>query len=1358
MLISKNKFTLLKSIAMILTVIMIACICFTACGNKDAQEAKTLAEQAKQIAENAQKTLDEELQKKVNTDDVAKMIENALKTFSESNDGQAMVNNVLNSDAGKQMISDAVATALNSKVEGLQTAEQVKALIIGALNGTDSSMVEAVQAAMSKYVTAESANQLVSEAMDDYLNGLGANTASLEAFKGVVAGMVNESIGDSVATYLASDEAKAVINASISDLNKAGLADAAEATAKIVVMDKKVADNHWTAADKAAINAAYAEYINPMFENVEEETDVVKILYILHTIDSMTLKANIAACEEVVNSCESIEMAAAKIDEKILALGKDVNGDIDDELVASSAIATADANGKFGYVIVVDEEGNYVYYTVGNFAKLGADNGDKTVYAGFDLIYANYGKGENYFSTVTADESSAVEVLYVIAPVFEDEAAIKEIEDEIQAMVDKFGPDYPWFTMVSPEVPDDMRTEENEYQPAKYVYNPECGIVCYDFLSAYKDMIATVKTNGKAVIDAVNAFMKKAGDAENEYKYVTDASVKDWAEYKAVLDAYQAYNNSRFGNVVDGVEEAYAKVGAGKIDDLIAKAEAAALQARKEKWMADYNAHLEALEKAYNEIDVPAMIPVILNFAAIYESPIYQVATMTGESVELYNWAKSFTDNLDNLKHGDVTVVSAINSDKEFNAAIVSLNEQFATFEEKLQNVIAGDGIVAKNLYEIDAKWWYETVQQREVANIKNVLVVNNFAAWNCEDKTIENDIYDIAVKYIDEYCKQITEYDIESAKATQEFPYSTAVDTFLDLAANVEAEVVALEKYYDNNYSVMAGEETVPANVDPKNYYSYIAKTVDALKAVYETLGLEYNPADAKDEYEYGPYRIIFDADYASLVASIEDVKPGKSYVAVLRAIDEKLVAAKRALQIDVYEMKIDRFAVRAEQSVNTIFNDYYTKGDHADAFHAYWEDLLKIVSNYQLNIIPGETFAKYSNNGLVSDEDAYNAALEAIKTDVDQAMRDLAKKVYMLKLIDTMIALQADVDAYQVKAVEGTTDLFKLFDAIKEQIDAIVDGDAILDDSDVEVGATTSAYLDEIKALYDAKLVELDTAVEAYKTLIDAAVKYTKDIVAEKDAAIADAQKLYNATVEKYTELDYQKRLVNDFNKVKRNIGDVVIVRPFHVEVENDQEVKVYDVLTLENVTAAYTTASDAVKGYLKNYTDELNAYKALMDQYKQRLADLENAKESLIAKIESYLELFDPDSVDGTGCYVDFDAESCWTVQQNVFEKNSPIYFGMLDAIEAIKEVQLVMRKSDELIAAEQAAAGEDAVINPYYTPDEAYAYAVKKATFNRDRVTVSEEGGALWAVLRDCIVDETGRSSFLYFLNQSIGKLN
>ena len=109
-------------------------------------------------------------------------------------------------------------------------------------------------------------------------------------------------------------------------------------------------------------------------------------------------------------------------------------------------------------------------------------------------------------------------------------------------------------------------------------------------------------------------------------------------------------------------------------------------------------------------------------------------------------------------------------------------------------------------------------------------------------------------------------------------------------------------------------------------------------------------------------------------------------------------------------------------------------------------------------------------------------------------------------------------------------------------------------------------------------------------------------------------------------------------------------------------------------------------------------------------------------------------------------------------------------MQNAIEAVKNVKLVMTKTEEQIAAEAADRGiAVSEVNPYFTADEAFANATARATYVRDENNnwtlkvvdgVAMAGGTIWKALADNIVDEInseyktsyGTTNFLWTLNR------
>lgn len=1366
MLISKSKSTLLKSIAMIVTVIMVVCVCLTACADQDARNA---AQEAKEIAEKAQSSLDTSLKDYVKKDEVAKMIEDALNEFA-AGDGKTMVINVLKSEAGSQVISDAVSAALGNQLAGLQNEEQVKALINAALSGDNANLSEAIKDAMSDYVTAETAAQLVSDALGGYFEtikpAIGDEIdAALEAYKTTVSQLIKDNIGDEIATYLGSEEAQALIEECIAKYQADGLQNAVEATAKIVALRNQVLNNHWTSADLASINAVYDEKIAPMFEGAEGESDLVQQMYLLLTCDRLALNANVAAFEDAINACESMEQAAAKIDEKIEELGRDINGDISSVFVNGVASDDPAMPGKFGYVIVVTPDG-IQYYTTGNLAKLGKDNGDATVYQGFNLIVANYGDDTaNYFSYVVNSDGvwASIDVDAVIVPVLSDADAVAEIAADMQALVDKFGEDYPEIRSTVPAIPDDVRTAEDESVPEHYVYNPAYGVIANaEFFVDYEDMIATIEASAKNVLNAIAAFNTRVGDG------TIPADAKSWVEYQAAVDAYNLYEACRFDNVIDGVEEAY-NAFLRNVNDGVAAAEEAARQEQLQAWADAYAEELANLDRLYFAA-AHEKLPEIIHYAAVFDSPIYGVAFTTEESVELMEWANNYCENYQETMAYELVPFGTIDSEEKFNAALVDLRNQFDGFMAALDDVVAPGGPVETALYEIDARYWYNTVKDREIERLNGILDRYNFDAW---DTTATNDIYDIATAYFNKVVAGVRNYVLDT---TSETPYTDAVNYFINLyatEASVAEVLVPMETYFDTRYSVFNGPavpSTAPA-VD--TYVSYKSVKLDDLGTLEALLITEFSPVDATDEYEYAHYKTEFLTTFANESAKIERITVvGDDYAGALDALDAQYDASARELQKDVYEMKIDRKMVTTEQAVNSILVNNYRNGVGADLFAEYYPMLVQIVNDFNSNIIPSRTLENSYDPADVNKENdatAFANAIAAIEKDLDDAMRKLADTCFGAKLVDKMEELADDVDTYHAAAIAGVEDTYDFFQVIKSQIDVIVTGDAILDDSSITT--TTTAYIDEYSALYNAKVAELEAAVADYETLITAAVAATEAVNDAKTDAIDASQALYDAAVEDLGDYDYKVILSNNLNALKRNVGDVEMVRPFHMETVPDtdpvERVEVYDPIDATNLAAARDTALAAIEALKTAYADSLADYVVEMEAYKAKCIELEGRKASIIQRIESYLGAYDGV---GGGRLVDDNADIYWSEYTNVFEKNSAIYNGLLNAIEAVKNVKLVMAKTEEQIHAEAVAAGvADSAIDPYFTADEAFANATARATYVRDTSGnwavkvengVALVGGTIWKALSDNIVDEinaegktsVGTTNFMWTLNR------
>ena len=345
---------------------------------------------------------------------------------------------------------------------------------------------------------------------------------------------------------------------------------------------------------------------------------------------------------------------------------------------------------------------------------------------------------------------------------------------------------------------------------------------------------------------------------------------------------------------------------------------------------------------------------------------------------------------------------------------------------------------------------------------------------------------------------------------------------------------------------------------------------------------------------------------------------------------------------------------------------------------------------------------------------------------------------------LADALDQLAKDVNKYHAEAIldeDGVAyeDTYGLFALLKAQIDALVDTDANLSIADDVVSA--DAYISEFKAAYEAKLQALNEAVDAYKAMLDDAIMYTSLINDLKVSAPVQADNLFNDVFGSYAAYDYKNILKSDLTVVKRKIGDVVIKRPSHIETDAEgKETVVYDDFTPANLEAAYNEAEAAITKLFTDYNDNLTNYVAEMEAYKQAISKLEDKKRVLTAQIERFLEYYTGAS---EGRFVDTNPETWWGADPDVFEKNSPVELGLRAALKALEEVKLVMNKGE----------AEDGT-KLYYTADEALHNAMDAAVLDAEG-NVTTEGGALWTVLKNTVVDEPNETNFLVALNRLLG---
>ena len=406
----------------------------------------------------------------------------------------------------------------------------------------------------------------------------------------------------------------------------------------------------------------------------------------------------------------------------------------------------------------------------------------------------------------------------------------------------------------------------------------------------------------------------------------------------------------------------------------------------------------------------------------------------------------------------------------------------------------------------------------------------------------------------------------------------------------------------------------------------------------------------------------------------------------------------------------------VEVEQEVTQILQDFYQNDANAALYQKYYSQLLEIINKYNKEIIPSHTLENsYTDEEKLDDLAARDNALALIEKELDNCKRALAKSCYVSMLADALDQLAKDVNKYHAEAIldeDGIAyeDTYGLFALLKAQIDALVDADADLSIADDAVSA--DAYISEFKAAYEAKLQALNEAVDEYKAMLDDAVLYTSLINDLKVSAPVQADNLFNDVFGKYAAYDYKNTLKSDLTIVKRKIGDVVIKRPSHTVTDEDgKETVVYDDFTSENLEAAYYEAEAAIN--------------------KQRV---------LTAQIERFLEYYTGAS---EGRFVDSDPETWWGADPDVFEKNSPVELGLRAALKALEEVKLVMNKGE----------AEDGT-KLYYTADEALHNAMDAAVLDAEG-NVTTEGGALWTVLKNTVVDEPNETNFLVALNRLLG---
>ncbi len=1351
-MLTKSKSTLLKSIAMIVTLIMVVCVCLTACAD---QTARDTAKEAKEIAEKAQSSLDDSLKDYVKKDEVAKMIEDALNKFM-TGDGLTMVTNAMKSEAGSKIISDAVSSAIDSKLEGLQDEEQVKKLINDALTAPDSALNTAITNALSGYMTEESAKTLVNDALDaflkDKINGDdGAIKKALDDYKSVVSGLVEEKIGTDVSTYLKSEEAQQLIADCFSKYEKDGVKNAVESAAKIVALQNIVLNNHWTAADKTALTESYNTYIVPLF--VDEgndldatgETKIVRLLYLINTCDQATLKASVAEFEKTVTSRESLEQAAAKVDAKIADLGINIDGIAPDAYVNARTIEFTTEDGKLGFVIAMTDDG-HVYFKSGSYAKLVAfENAAR----GFDMAVEHADENENYFYTID-ENGDSIPVKALIAPVLSDTEKIAEIKADLKAILEKFGEDYPELKTTIPGKEDDKRTEEDESTPDQVVFNTAAiidGVMVlknHSFLADYEDILNTIQKSADDTLAAINQFYALAG--ENGENITKDA--KNWASYKAAVENYQLYEDSRYDNVIDGVKEAY-DAFIKFVDEKVAAAIKSDEEAQIEAWKAAYQEKVDVLFAAY-WAKANAKIADILAFVAVYQSPIYAHPYSPDESKELMDWAHDYCDNYkETMKPDFVSAKDTIKDEQTYQLAMNDLDAQFEDFMNDLDHLI--DGPVVKALNEIDAKYWFETVRKQQADRVAAVLdnTSYNIKGWDVGDA---KDIYHIALAYVNKKVEEIKNYQID---ATSDTPYTKGVDfmqSVLKDDAAIKEAFEFMEKWFDTRYSVFTDPATLDSTVDRdllkvEKYVGYKAYVLNLLAVEYaDLLQNNYDSNTWQDKYEFEHYLEDFKKVYDAQVAALQGVQvSGDDYKAAIEALDAQYAASVRALNKEVYRMLIERKMVEVDQHVTQILQDFYQNDANAALYQKYYVQLLEIVNKYHNEIIPSHTLENsYIDADKADDLAAYNNAIALIEKEYDNCKRDLAKSCYISMLADALDKLAKDVNKYHAETIldeDGVAyeDTYELFALLKAQIDALIDTDANLSIADDVVSA--DAYISEFKAAYEAKLQALNEAVDAYKTMLDDAIMYTSLINDLKVSAPVQADNLFNDVFGSYAAYDYKNTLKSDLTVVKRKIGDVVIKRPSHIETDAEgKETVVYDDFTSENLEAAYNEAETAINKLFTDYSNNLTNYVAEMEAYKQAISKLEDKKRVLTAQIERFLQYYTGAS---EGRFVDSDPETWWGADPDVFEKNSPVELGLRAALKALEEVKLVMNKG----------VAEDGT-KLYYTADEALHNAMDAAVLDAEG-NVTTEGGALWTVLKNTVVDEPNETNFLVALNRLLG---
>lgn len=370
------------------------------------------------------------------------------------------------------------------------------------------------------------------------------------------------------------------------------------------------------------------------------ETKIVRLLYLINTCDQATLKASVSEFEKAVTSRESLEQAAAKVDAKIAKLGINIDGIAPDAYVNARTIEFTTEDGKLGFVIAMADDG-HVYFKAGSYAKLVAfENAAR----GFDMAVEHADENENYFYTIDANGDS-IPVKALIAPVLSDTEKIAEIKADLEAILKKFGEDYPELKTTIPGKEDDKRTEEDESTPDEVVFNTAAivdGVMVlknHSFLADYEDILNTIQKSAADTLAAINQFYALAG--ENGENITKDA--KNWASYKAAVENYQLYEDSRYDNVIDGVKEAY-EAFIKFVDEKVAAAIKSDEEAQIEEWKRLYQEKLDILFSAY-WAKANAKISDILAFVAVYQSPIYGHPYSVDESLELMDWAEDYCAN-----------------------------------------------------------------------------------------------------------------------------------------------------------------------------------------------------------------------------------------------------------------------------------------------------------------------------------------------------------------------------------------------------------------------------------------------------------------------------------------------------------------------------------------------------------------------------------------------------------------------------------------------------------------------------------------------------------------------------------------